>query len=466
MTLNRFTSRSFAARTLLLAGVVLCAAPAVTRADEGDDTPSFTDKTNEALQKLQPLLDAKNWDGALNLLATANESAAPDSYDRSVIMDMVGKIHFQKDEVAQAITAWEETLRLDEAHAAYAKPKEKLDLMLSLAQGYYQLASNTKVPAVAHDDFGRAASYIARWLKATPKPTFDTEYFYASVLYSEATANEKAIDKPTLLLAKDAAQKALRLSNHPKENLYVLLQAIYSQTEDLVHSAQYLELLVQLTPEKEGYWQLLWAAYMNMAAEEKDEDRARVFYARAINTLERAQSFHKMVAKKDNYNLATMYYSAGQFGKATDILSAGLTKGSIDSSLQNWELLSYSYQQVDQPLKAIAALKEAEVKVPNKGAEIDFEIAKIYAQLEDTHEAYTFAASAAAKGGIEKGFNLYQFLAYQAYEEEKYQEALDALNKAAAYPQGKESKQLESLRRIILQSLKTAPGAAPTTTKQ
>jgi hypothetical protein len=465
VTLNRFLSRSFAARTLLLAGLAACAAPAVMRADEGDDTPSFTDKTNDALQKLQPLLDAKNWDAALGLLATANETAGPESYDRAIIMDMVGKIHFQKDEVAQAITAWEETLRLDEAHPNYAKEKDKLDLMLSLAQGYYQLASNTKNQTVAHDDFGQAAAYIARWLKVTPKPTFDTEYFYASVLYSEATANEKAIDKPTLLLAKDAAEKAIRLSNHPKENLYVLLQAIYSQTEDLEESAKYLEFLVQLSPEKEGYWQLLWAAYMNMASEQKDEESARVYYARAINTLERAQSFHKMVSKKDNYNLATMYYSAGQFGKATDILSAGLNRGTIESTLANWELLSYSYQQIDQPLKAIEALKEAEVKVPDKAADIDFEIAKIYAQLEDSHEAYVYSAAAAAKGGVEKGFNLYQFLAYQAYEEEKYQDALDALNKAAAYPQGKDSKQLDSLRRIILQSLKSAPGAIPTTTQ-
>jgi hypothetical protein len=160
-----------------------------------------------------------------------------------------------------------------------------------------------------------------------------------------------------------------------------------------------------------------------------------------------------------------MYYSAGQFGKATDILSAGLNRGTIESTLANWELLSYSYQQIDQPLKAIEALKEAEVKVPDKAADIDFEIAKIYAQLEDSHEAYVYSAAAAAKGGVEKGFNLYQFLAYQAYEEEKYQDALDALNKAAAYPQGKDSKQLDSLRRIILQSLKSAPGAIPTTTQ-
>ena len=41
----------------------------------------LTEKTSAALQKLKPLLDGKDWNGALALLQGLEPSAAPDSYD-------------------------------------------------------------------------------------------------------------------------------------------------------------------------------------------------------------------------------------------------------------------------------------------------------------------------------------------------------------------------------------------------
>jgi hypothetical protein len=476
VTFRRPLSSLLSSRACLLAGLAAGLLSVPARAADKDEPPQFGEKTGEALQKLQPLIDAKDWDGALGVLNGALTFAGPDSYDRAIIMDTVAKLEFQEDNAPKAIAAWEEALRLSDAHPNYFKQKERLELILSLAQTYSTIGQNTKDSAIARSSFSKAADYIRRWLDATPKPTFETENFYALVLYSQATANEKKIDLNLLRQAQDAAQKALHLQIHPKESLLVLINAIYQQTNDLPDSARYLELLARQNPDKEGYWQQLWATYMNLAAEATvDEEKAREFYALGINTVERAQAYGKMKTKKDNYSLATMYFSAGQYGKATELLAAGLRSGVIEPSFKNWDYLAFGYQQINEPKKAIEAFKDAE-KVPAlaDNGEIDFEIAKIYAQLENSTEAYNYYKSATVKGNLEKPWQVYQFLAYEAYEQEKYQEAMDAANKSSEYPQMKTSTQLANLKKMIDQSLtlqKNAEGApaatpAPATTKQ
>jgi Tfp pilus assembly protein PilF len=461
VTFRRPLSSLLGPRACLLAGLAAGLLSGTVRAaDRPDEPPQFAEKTGEALQKLQPLIDAKDWDGALAVLNGALAFAGPDSYDRAIIMDTVAKLEFQKDATPLAIAAWEEALRLSDAHPNYFKAKERLDLILSLAQTYSQIGQSTKDVAVARTSFAKAADYIRRWLEATPKPTFETENFYALVLYSQATANEKKIDIGLLKQAQAAADKALHLQIHPRESLLVLINAIYQQTNDLANSARYLELLARQNPDKEGYWQQLWATYMNLAAEsDKDEEKSREFYALAINTVERAQAYGKMRSKKDNYSLATMYFSAGQYGKATELLATGLRSGAIDPSFKNWDYLAFGYQQINQPKKAIEAFKDAEKVLPENG-EVDFEIAKIYAQLENSTEAYNYYKAATTKGNLEKPYLVYQFLAYEAYEQEKYQEAMDAANKASEYPQAKSSTQLANLKKMIDQSLTMQKNAA------
>jgi hypothetical protein len=459
---RRFPHPSLCARACLLGGLAaLALAPALRAADAAEEPPpAFSDKTSEALTKIQPLLEAKDWDGTLALINGALAAAGPDSYDRAFLIDLAAKLAIQKDDSLRAITCWEEALRLADAHPNYFRPKDRLDLILSLAQTYSQLASGTKNPTVARDDFNKAADYIRRWLAATPKPTFEAEYFYATVLYSQATANEKRVDTNLLHQAEEATQKALHMQVRPPERLYLLLEAIYSAEGDMARGSQILELLVRQDPQKD-YWLQLWQTYTNLAGQaEKDEDLSRRYTVRAINTEERAQAYGKMKSNKDNFNLVTMYFSVNEYGKATDLLSAGLKSRHIDSTKKNWQVLSYAYQQVNEPQKAIQALLDAEADFPSEG-DLDLDIAQVYSQsLDDSANAYKYALAAVTKGNLEKPYNAYQFLAYEAYEQEKFPEAMDAVTKAEALTPGKVTVQLTNLKKLIQQSLTMQQNAA------
>jgi tetratricopeptide (TPR) repeat protein len=440
---------------LLVAALAAVVPAAVRAADADDEPPELAEKTSDSLNKLQPLLDAKNWDGALALLNSVLPSTDPDSYDRALILDTIAKLSIQKDDTAAAVAAWEQALALADRHPNYFKPKDRLDMVLSMAQNYSQLGSNTKDPALAHEYFNKAGAYIKRWLDTTPKPTLETEYFYTEVLYSEATETSK-VDMGLIRQAQREAEKALRLDLHPPEKLYVLLNATYQQQQDFVHSAQILELLAAEHPEKvPSYWPTLWQTYMNLASttDEKDPDKVRIDYIRGINALERAQSYGQMKTNKDNYNLFTMYYTIGQFGKATDILHKGLENGTIDSTIDNWLHLAGSYRFASDNADAIAVLKEAEARYPDSG-EIDFQLAQIYWQDEKMADAFQYFTQAVGKGNLSNAYNAYRYLASVAYDLQKFPEAVAAADKAAEFPEGKNSAELNRLRNAVEQGLK------------
>ena len=144
--------------------------------------------------------------------------------------------------------------------------------------------------------------------------------------------------------------------------------------------------------------------YLNLANTEKDPVIAKEYNTRAILTIERAQTLGFMKTPKDNYTLVGIYFNVGQFGRATEVLHAGLRDGSIDNDQKNWELLISCYQQAERPFQAIEAAKEGAKKF--KSGQLDFQAAQICYSLNKPEESYKFLTTAIDKGGIDKPFSL------------------------------------------------------------
>jgi len=385
--------------------------PSRSGAAQEQGPPGLNEKVGEALQqKMKPLLDAKNWDGAMAVIDSVLVGLDPNGYDTAFLSDIKAKIFLQKNDYASAIAPMETTLRLADANKNFFDQKTILDVVYFLAQIYYQEGTSSK------------------------DPTVQKNYF----------------------------KEGLLTSLKPKEGFYVLLLASLQQIGDLAGSAEVLEQMVKVKPDNRTYWLQLLATYLNLGGgTEKDEQKSRESFARAINTMERAQALGLMQTPKDNYNLVTMYYNAGQFGKATDLLYAGLKSGAIESDLKNWQLLAYSYQQIGRDAQAIAVLKEAGTAFPS--GQIEFQIGQIYSQMDNkTAEAYAYYSKAVAKGGLEKPHSAYMFLAYTAFELEKFDEALAAINKTIASPDGQKDAQAPRLKQAIEDAVKEREASKPT----
>lgn len=442
-----------------LASLVL--APVVRAAEH--ETHDFEQSTSEQLEKLQPLLNAKNWDGALDVLKTALSKVGPDTYDAAFINNIIAKLYLQKNEYGKVIPPWEDVLRLQDAHH-YLDDKDIQDIVYFMAQIFYQEATTTKVPGLAEKDFNKATAYLERWMANTKKPPSDSsrqeaEIFYSSLLYNRAVINPAKIDFPLLHKAEAEIQKGLRMSPHPKEAFYQMLLAISQQENNYQRLSRLLEMLVVQYPQKKDYWSELENVYLNLAAQEKNEQKSREYSIRAILAIERAQHLGFLKTPKDNYTLVGIYFNIGQFGRATELLHAGLRDGSIDSELKNWQLLAYSYQQVDKPYEAIDVLREAGTHFPKEG-ELDYQIAQIYYSLNKSADAYKALLSATAKGNFAKPGGVYSFMSYVAWDLGKLDDALKAAEKALTYPDSKKDEQLPKLKKAIEDAIKERENTA------
>jgi len=429
-----------------------------------------SEKGSEDLGKLQPFVDAKNWNQAINLLNGILRYASPNSYDEAFANDILSKIYLQKGDYADSIPPLERAYVLGATYE-YFEPRSQLDRLYYLAQLYYQEATSSKVPAVQTLNYTKASTYIEIWLQQNPKPTQDGRLFYASLLYNRALLIPNTPDNELLNKAQEQVNEALVTTLNPKEGFYLILLATLQQQGKIKEATEIFELLVQRYPSKTSYWQQLMGTYSNLAVDAKSPDETYEYNIRSIVTIERAQALGFMTTPKDNYNLVGIYFNIGQFGKATELLHQGLRDGSIESDIKKWELLAYSFQQVNQEFKAIEVLKEAGQIFPTSG-QLDNQIAQIYYSLNKTEDAYRHLNIAIAKGNIDKLGSLYYFKAYICFELLKFEEALVAIDKAANYDDLQDS-QLPRLRLAIVEAIaerenalkqtedkKTAPVAA------
>lgn len=427
-------------RTGLVALAFGLCLPAIGLAQNQSNAPKkeLSDKVSEELPKIRTQTDAKNYDAALAIIDGLLSSAGPETYDTAILTQVKAQILLTKGEYAKSIPPLETAVTLSEKYGFFDE-KQTQDLTYYLSQLYYQEATTSKVLADQKRFYGKAVSYMDRWAKRNTKPNPDVQLYYATLLFYQAQLDPNNPDRKLLKRAQEEVEKGLRMSPRPKETFYLLLFACLQQQEKQKEAIDVLELYLKVKPDAKSYWPQLASLYLNAQQD-----------VRVILTIERAQKLGLMASPKDNFTLVGLYFNLGQFDYVINLLSKGLKDGSIENEQRNWELLSAAYMQEHQELKAIEVLKEASKLFPDAGS-LPAQIAQTYYQLEKVEQAYNYAKIAVEKK-LEKPWNTQLFLAYVAYELRKYDEALVAVNKASAYPQG--AKDAERIKKGIEDAIK------------
>ncbi len=442
---------SFALGLAALATLLLV--PSGLRAD--DASPTLSDAVGDGLTKVDTAVKAKDWDLAVKQVNDLLKDAAADSYDQAILERTIAQIETQKGDYQAAVEPLEKALEISDRHHFFSE-KEVLDSLYFLSQLYFQKADTAKGDKEAQvAAFAKAIQFIKRWFELNPHPTEDISMYYAQLLYGAAVAENPSHPDPELISqARKQVEKTLKMSVHPKDSLYQFLLATMQQQQDYPGAADVLELLLAHNPNNKAYWQDLDMFYMAMSQDPKDKDvrKTRKFDIRAINTIERAQALGYLNTPRDNYTLFTLYYNIGEYGLAANILHKGLTSGAIDSDLNNWLLLSACYQQINEDFQSIDALKEATSRFPTNG-ELESKIAQAYLSLDNNEEAFKHGEIALEKGHLAKPEQTYVFVAYMAYELEKYDEAKDAIDHALALMK-KPDHQATGLKNAIEEAIK------------
>ncbi|MBL9188533.1 MAG: hypothetical protein JNK23_13705 [Opitutaceae bacterium] len=444
------------ARSLIAAsGLFFLAASVQAQPAKAADkkTHSYSEKLSEAFTKMGPLQAAGDFAGMLKLLDSV--PVVPGSYDEASVLNTKGRLFAATSKYADALKVWERVVELDDQHDYFAD-KEMTEVIFFLAQLNAQEASSSKDPKVQAQYFKKSVGYFRRYFEATPKPSADVISTYASILYYSAVADPANVDQALLKETRTIIDRALTSAIKPKESFYQLYLALLQQQNDLVASAEILELVLKQNPSKKDYWAMLFAIYLqlNDKAREKDPAQARDYLVRAIVTLERAQALGFLNTPKDNMNLVSFYLIANQFTKGTELLYNGMKKGTIESEPHNWRILGRYYQEANLYQQAVNVLKEAATLFPTNG-ELEVQIAQIYLQMEKTREAFTHAKLAVSKGNFKdtKPYGVHYLKAYTAYELGDLEESMKALEEAQKFKEHEKDQQFARLKEVVSEAL-------------
>ncbi|MBI2513497.1 MAG: hypothetical protein HYV96_16115 [Opitutae bacterium] len=398
-------------------------------AQSADKPYNLSEETSEVLSTTyKTASEAKNYDAALEAInKQIGKLKDPTSFDAAVLLQVKAQTLLQKSDFASAIGPLEQALQLSDAHTpAYFEDRTTTEFLFFLAQLYFQEAANSKNPGAVAGFYDKADGFMARWMKLNKKPNPDALLFYASLIFNRAAQDPEHADVAAVKRALDIVDKAMRMSTHPKDNLYLLKLVCLQHLNRNAEAVELLELLVKQKPDNKNYWQQLAALYL-----QQQQD------IRAILAFERAQANGFMNTPKDNFNLVGIHFNIGQYERAAELLEKGLHDGSIDNEEKNWELLAYSYQQLNRDFKAIDTLKEAAKVFPKSNGQLEYLIAQNYYSMEKLDDALPNLQASVKKGGGNKPHSTYLFLAFVSYELKKFDIALDAANRAIATPEGK-----------------------------
>jgi hypothetical protein len=414
----------------------------------------ITEKTSSGFPKLQPLVEARNYDAALVLVDQLLAGAAPGSYDTFVLSQVKAQILLTQNKLAEALVPLETAHRLAVGNANFFESAAHLDQLYLLAQVHYQVGADQKTPALQREGYEKALAYLQRWLERSPRAGADVRTLVASLLYNLATLDPSKPDAARLREAIGHVHEATLLSVHPGNQLQLLLLACHLQLGENARAAELLEVLAARDPKSSTTWSQLQSLYLAAAAEAGDPAGAdaRAQNLRALLTLERAQAHGHLSSPKDHYTKVAILFNLQQFTRAAALLEKGLADGTLENSKRNWELLASAYQQTDQDAKALDAMDRAVGKFPEDGA-LEFSLAQFLYGAGRVADAYTRGQSALAKAGVEKPGPARLYLAFLAYELQRYEEAAQWVAAARATGDTPAST-LDPLDRAITEALK------------
>lgn len=429
--------------------------PAVPRASAASAEPPRKEigaAVSEALGELRTLTEARQNDAALAFVDRLSAAAAPGSFDTFVLGQIKTQLLLTQGRYDDALAALEAGFRLGEATPTFVDAAARLEQLHLLAQLHAQLAPDRKDPATRRASYEAALGYIRRWQRETTRPTAEARVFAGSVLFQLAVLDSAKPDAARLREAIAAIHEALLLAPSPSEQTLNVLVAAHLQLGENLPAAEWLELLVERQPSSAASWAQLQSIYLAAAAEAEKPAEARRLNLRALNVLARAQALGHLDTPRDRYTQVALLFNLQQFGLAAERLEKGLASAALEDVRRNWELLASAYSQLGREERALDALDRAVRRFPSDGA-LEFTLAQTLYQQGRPADAYARAESAVAKPGLEKPGQAKVYLAYLAFELQRYADA-DRWVAAARAGGDVPSATLEPLARAVADALR------------
>ena len=395
---NRFLTRL----GLLLICSVFASGAIYAQDDERDKRDNQETKQAQAvskevydrIQKAQEMIDADDQQGALRMLNQLKTKKGLTEYELQNVLNYIGFVHYNLDNVNEALATYEEMLRIPSIEDQIRK------------QTLYTMAQLSTM----QENYDKALGFLDEWFVLETNPAPDAYILYAQNLYQVNRYAEMV--KPIETAMEVAAKREVEV----KEDWYVLLNFAYFQQENYAKVRDIQKILLANWPKK-NYWFSLAGAYTELG--EDDNLMAAYDSAHTQGLLEKESELTTM---------AQLYMQHEVPYKAATLLQKEMKAGRVSEDAKNYRMLSQALTLAAEDEMAIPALQQA-AKLSDEG-ELDLRLGNAYLNLGMYSECVSAIQAGLRKGKIKSPDNAQISLGMCLYNQKKYDESRAAFREA------------------------------------
>ncbi len=349
---------------------------------------AMSQKAFKKLQKIQQLIDVKDYAGASLKLKDMRESRRSSAYEKAQAWNLSAYILYLQERYPEAIKSYQKVLDQGELPVALEQSTLK-----TMSQLYF-----------ATEQYAQALKIIKKLIAKNEKPSADMYMLLGQAHFQLKQYTDALIPiKKAVAMYRDKGRK-------PKEQWLQLLRVIYHFQDDFKNMRAVLEQLAQLYP-KAIHLRSLAGVYSELGDTNKQLTMMEILYERDYK-----QSSAQII------NLANLYILHEVPIKAALMLEDELNvKKRVKPTEQNYRLLSQAWYQAREDEKSIAPLRKA-AEMSNTG-ELYIRMAQSYQNIDKWAEAVEALRTGIKKGGLKRVDTAELMLGMALFNQQKLEQA-------------------------------------------
>ncbi|AKS40858.1 tetratricopeptide repeat protein [Wenzhouxiangella marina] len=360
---------------------------------------ALTQSTYSRLERIYEMIGEENYAEAYPELESLLERTERDDYEQAIVLQAMGHVRYTQDRPLEALAHFQRAVELNSMPNA-----QQFEMIMLIANIYYQL-----------DRFQDALDQLDLWFCVTPPDQTNV----AEVWVMKASLHAQ---KDEFQQSLDAIDRAISLSDEPKEQWYQLKLAMHLELNEYAEGIDTLKILIPMSPETKNYWLQMAALYMELNNEEQSKATLALAYRRGL--LDRQSEFMQLAS------LLQMQDSPRQ---AAEVMEDGLARGIIEGTRRNWEMVGGAWYEARELDKALTAYEQAGGMAED--GKIDVQRGFLLIDLERWEEARDALSRAIQLGGLsesdEGNAHLLLGMAYMNLDD--FEAAERAFNEATNY---------------------------------
>ena len=348
----------------------------------------------DRIQKAQEAIDEDQPNEALKILTALKVKKGLTEYELQNVLNYIGFVHYNLDDMPQAIATYEEMLRIPSIEEQIKK------------QTLYTLAQLRTM----EEQYPKAITTLEAWFAIESNPAADPYILYAQNLYQDSRYADM------IAPIESAIAVAVKRELTVKEDWYVLLNFAYFQQEDYEKVRDIQKILLVNWPKKR-YWFSLAGAYTELGEEHN-----------LIGAYDAAMTQGMLEKESELVTMAQLYMQHEVPYKAAQLLDAEMATGRVAKNAKNYRLLSQAWTLAAEDAKAIPALQNA-ARLSEEG-ELNLRLGNAHLNLGQFGECVTAIKAGIEKGGIKSPDNAQISLGMCLYNQRKYRDSIAAFREA------------------------------------